>query len=128
MYFWDGFCDYIDRGLATTDDVLQTSRAKQLLQANKSKNEKIKQDIEIELSNLKIEKDEKEPVKEEGSNIVNQQEETVQEKSLVEIIKENLNTIIFICIGIVLVLIIICTINLIIGRKNNEKKGEVLLF
>lgn len=117
-YFWDGFYDYIDRGLATTDDVLQTSRAKQLLQANKSKNEKIKQDIEIELSNLKIEKDEKEPVKEEGSNIVNQQEETVQEKSLVEIIKENLNTIIFICIGIVLVLIIICTINLIIGRKN----------
>lgn len=38
--FWDGFYDYIDRGLATTDDVLQTSRAKQLLQANKSKNEK----------------------------------------------------------------------------------------
>lgn len=116
-YFWDGFYDYIGRGLSTTDDVLQTSRAKQLLQANKSKNEKVKQDIETEISNLKIEKDEKEPIKEEVSNIVSQQEETVPEKSLVEIIKENLNTIIFISMGIVLVLIVACTINLIIRRK-----------
>lgn len=116
-YFWDGFYDYIGRGLSTTDDVLQTSRAKQLLQANKSKNEKVKQDIETEISNLKIEKDEKEPIKEEVSNIVSQQEETVPEKSLVEIIKENLNTIIFISMGIVLVLIVACTINLIMRRK-----------
>lgn len=114
-YFWDGFYDFSNRGLATTADVLQTDRAKQLLQANKSKNEKIKQDIEKELSNLKIEKDE--VINEEISNIVSNKEETVQNKSYPEQIKENLNTIIFISMGIIVVLIIVCMIILIIRRK-----------
>ncbi len=114
-YFWDGFYDFNNRGLATTADVLQTDRAKQLLQANKSKNEKIKQDIEKELSNLKIEKDE--VINEEISNIVSNKEETVQNKSYPEQIKENLNTIIFISMGIIVVLIIVCMIILIIRRK-----------
>lgn len=115
-YFWDGFYDFNNRGLATTSDVLQTDRAKQLLQVNKSKNEKIKQDIEKELSNLKIEKDE--VVNEEIPDLVSNQEETVQNKSYVEKIKENLNTIIFISMGIVVALIIVCMIILIIRRKN----------
>ncbi len=114
-YFWDGFYDFNNRGLATTADVLQTDRAKQLLQANKSKNEKIKQDIEKELSNLKIEKDE--VINEEISNIVSSKEETVQDKSYAEQIKENLNTIIFISMGIIVVLIIVCMVILIIRRK-----------
>ena len=114
-YFWDGFYDFNNRGLATTADVLQTDRAKQLLQANKSKNEKIKQDIEKELSNLKIEKDE--VINEEISNIVSNKEETVQNKSYPEQIKENLNTIIFISMGIIVILIIVCMIILIIRRK-----------
>lgn len=115
-YFWDGFYDFNNRGLATTADVLQTDRAKQLLQANKSKNEKIKQDIEKELSNLKIEKDE--VINEEISNIVSSKEETVQDKSYAEQIRENLNTIIFISMGIIVVLIIVCVLILIIRRKN----------
>lgn len=115
-YFWDGFYDFNNRGLATTANVLQTDRAKQLLQANKSKNEKIKQDIEKELSNLKIEKDE--VINEEISNIVSNKEETVQNKSYTEQIKENLNTIIFISMGIIVVLIIACIVILIIRRKN----------
>lgn len=114
-YFWDGFYDFNNRGLATTADVLQTDRAKQLLQANKSKNEKIKQDTEKELSNLKIEKDE--VINEEISNIVSSKEETVQDKSYAEQIKENLNTIIFISMGIIVVLIIVCMVILIIRRK-----------
>lgn len=114
-YFWDGFYDFNNRGLATTADVLQTDRAKQLLQANKSKNDKIKQDIEKELSNLKIEKDQ--VINEEISNIVSNKEETVQNKSYPEQIKENLNTIIFISMGIIVFLIIVCMIILIIRRK-----------
>lgn len=119
-YFWAGFYDFYNRGLATTSAVLQTDRAKQLLQANKTKNEKIKQDIDKQLSDLKIEKDE--VVDEETSELINNQEEiekdkSHQDKSYTEQIKQNLNTIIFISMGIIVFLIVVCIIILIIRRK-----------
>lgn len=116
-YFWDGFYDYFDRGLATTDEVLKTSRAKELLSKNRAKNEKTKQDIETELNNLKIEKDDEEQVKEEVLNTTSQTEEISKNKNFIEIIKENLNTIIFISMGIIVFLIILCIIVLIVRRK-----------
>lgn len=73
-YFWDGFYDSYARGLVSTSAVLQTDRAKQLLQTNKTKNEKTKQDTDKQLSDLKIEKDEIVP--KETSELINNQEET----------------------------------------------------
>lgn len=119
-YFWDGFYDSYARGLVSTSAVLQTDRAKQLLQTNKTKNEKTKQDTDKQLSDLKIEKDEIVP--KETSELINNQEETeqdksYQDKSYEEPIKKNFNTIIFISMGVIVFLIVVCIIILIIRRK-----------
>ncbi len=119
-YFWDGFYDSYARGLVSTSAVLQTDRAKQLLQTNKTKNEKTKQDTDKQLSDLKIEKDEIVP--KETSELINNQEETeqdksYQDKSYEEPIKQNFNTIIFISMGVIVFLIVVCIIILIIRRK-----------
>lgn len=119
-YFWDGFYDSYARGLVSTSAVLQTDRAKQLLQTNKTKNEKTKQDTDKQLSDLKIEKDEIVP--KETSELINNQEETEQDKSYQDKsyekpIKQNFNTIIFISMGVIVFLIVVCIIILIIRRK-----------
>ena len=112
-YYYGGY----DDGLYHIDKLLENSRAKELLNNNRDKNEKIKNEVEEEIENIKISDDTEEFfIKEAEKEINNKKENAVQN------ILKKLSYRDYIVFGIIGILILGFFISIIISLIKRRKK------
>lgn len=123
-YNYKGFYDNSGRGLITSNAVLETSEAKNMLLANRQKNNNIKKENENKISSLKYSDDEKkiqDEIKQKLEEEKKRLEEEEKEKNKKEISLRPNDIIVF---SAIVCGIFICIIILIVLKKKKKEKED----